>query len=147
MSNDKLQHEMYWNCSSVSAYICYKLDKLQHEMYWNAGISNVLKELSPINYNMRCIETSRLIPLSPALKDKLQHEMYWNNMHRPTLHIYTNDKLQHEMYWNEDFEFYNTLIQADKLQHEMYWNFSTRLRIWRSIRINYNMRCIETTYS
>ena len=119
---DKLQHEMYWNLSTVSISGIFSMDKLQHEMYWNIVIVSSNPSIGTINYNMRCIET--YIPC-----------VLWN---------YIPDKLQHEMYWNATSETLKGKIIPDKLQHEMYWNYIVISGSYPAIKINYNMRCIET---
>ena len=48
------------------------------------------------------------------------------------------------MYWNFALYLSALILSFDKLQHEMYWNNKMFTLYSGYLRINYNMRCIET---
>ena len=94
-------------------------------MYWNKSAATGQPPAWMINYNMRCIETASHQDRTATNDDKLQHEMYWNYREIKPFKSHSFDKLQHEMYWN----YTCTSVKNNR------------------IKINYNMRCIETTLS
>ena len=75
---------------------------------------------------------------------KQQHEMYWNEMRKYRMLSIWGVKQQHEMYWN--YLPFKAVLSSSlvKQQHEMYWNGGKWSMEIEELKLNNNMRCIET---